>query len=116
MVVGGCPRRVKANWSWNKEKGKLRCWVSLMPVFRPWLEPKAHFSSKKSVETLLEFSPGMPAGWALNRDGGFPARLFLMGPGVGVLCMCFDTEGVEGEESFFKAGVVSAGESSFFLF
>jgi hypothetical protein len=39
--------------------------------------------------------------------GDFPPEI-LMGPGVGVLCMCFDTEGFEGEESFFKAGVVSA--------
>jgi hypothetical protein len=33
-----------------------------------------------------------------------------------VLGVCFDAEGFEGEESFFKAGVASAGESSFFLF
>jgi hypothetical protein len=40
-----------------------------------------------------------------------------MGPGVGVLGVsCFVAEGFEGEESFFKAGVVSAGESPFFLF
>ena len=47
--------------------------------------------------------------------GDFPLE-FLKGPGVGVLGVCFDAEGFEGEESFFKAGVVSAGESSFFLF
>ena len=46
----------------------------------------------------------------------FPPE-FLMGPGVGVLGVsCFVAEGFEGEESFFKAGVVSAGESPFFLF
>ena len=47
--------------------------------------------------------------------GDFPLE-FLKGPGVGVLGVCFDAEGFEGEESFFRAGVISAGESSFFLF